>query len=317
MSSNEAGALRVLTVHYNTPELTSRLVRLFPRQTPGGRVITVHVLDNGSTPENRRALQAGLDGLPGVTLQLSDVNLGFGVGNNLLADRDDIDDRDVLWFLNSDTRPNAHCLRLLEEELDKGGFDVVSPLIFSGGGDDEAIWYCGGTISTRELRVRHQLHGARLEEAPERPFTTEFITGTSPMMQASTFRAVGGFPRHYFLYWEDTYLCWRAGQLGVRLGVVPAARLWHEVGGSSGSGRSTTFYYWTARNRFTFARDIGMSPRRLVVGRGGVESLRPLGWALLRERSERLRKARAVVRGTFDGLRQSQIQAAPGAEQVE
>ncbi|MBB3747578.1 hypothetical protein FHT44_000039 [Mycolicibacterium sp. BK634] len=238
-----------------------------------------------------------------MTLQLSEENLGFGVGNNTLAESDFVGDTDTFWFLNSDARPEPGCLERLEEALDAGTFDIVSPLIYSDEGEGEEIWYCGGTISTREMRVRHGFFGSRLSEAPERPFETEFITGTSPMMRVSTFRAIGGFPRNYFLYWEDTFLCWQARRLGFRLGVVPAARLWHEVGGSSGSGRTTTFYYWVSRNRFTFAGDIGISRRRLLVGRGGLESLRPLVWVLIREQEGRLAKARAVVRGTFHGLR--------------
>jgi GT2 family glycosyltransferase len=301
MSNSVRGALRVLTVHYNTPELTARLVREFARQTPGGRAVFIHVLDNGSTPDNRRALQAGLEGLPQVTLELSEINLGFGVGNNKLADSAVIDEADILWFLNSDTRPEPGCLERLENELDSGTFEIVSPLIYSGEGNDELIWYCGGNINTRDLRVQHQLFGARLSEAPDSPFETEFITGTSPMMRASTFRAIGGFPHNYFLYWEDTYLCWKARRLGFRLGVVPAARLWHEVGGSSG-GRSQTFYYWTTRNRFVFASDIGVPRRRLVLGRGAIESLRPLGWALLLERQGRVSKVSAALKGTIRGL---------------
>lgn len=305
MSSSVEGALRILTVHYNTPTLTSRLAREFPHETPRGRPIFIHVLDNGSEPENVRAVQAGLEGLPRVTLQLSDTNLGFGVGNNVLAAGDYVNEGDIFWFLNSDALPQPGCLERLEDELDRGTFDIVSPLIYSGEGSDEAIWYCGGTISTREMRVRHLMHGAPLPEAPEEPFETEFITGTSPMMRVSTFRAVGGFPSHYFLYWEDTFLCWQARHRGYRLGVVPAARVWHEVGGSSGSGRSETFYYWAARNRFVFASDIGIPRRRLVVGRGAIESLRPLAWVLLRERKGRLAKASAVVRGIAHGLRTS------------
>jgi GT2 family glycosyltransferase len=306
MSSSTQGALHVLIVHFNTPELTSRLIRDFPRRTPRGRAVFMHVLDNRSTPQNLNSLRADIEGLPGVTLTFSDSNIGFGEGMNALADSDAIHESDILWLLNPDTRLGAGCLEHLEDELASGDFAVVSPLIYSGDDANPWIWYCGGSISTRDLRLKHQLYGCPLAAAPHRSFETEFVTGAAPMMRASTFRAVGGFPHGYFLYWEDTYFSWKARDLGLRLGVVPSAHLWHHVGASSGSGQSRTFYYWTACNRFVYARDIGVPRRRLLLGRGGFESLRPLARALLVEREERLAKARAAIRGTIRGLRSAQ-----------
>ena len=295
--------MHVLIVHFNTPELTTRLARDFPRKTPHGRSVLIHLLDNCSTSPNLRSLRANIGGMPGVTLEVSDENIGFGEGMNLLAARVVIDESDILWILNPDTRLQAGCLEILEGELDSGDFAVVSPLIYSGEMTDYWIWYCGGSISTRELRVRHQLYGCGLADSPNRPFETEFVTGAAPMMRASTFRTVGGFPRGYFLYWEDVYFCWKARDLGFRLGVVPSAHLWHQVGASSGRDQSRTFHYWHARNRFAFASDIGIPRRRLIFGRGGIESLRPVARALLVEREGRLSKASAAIRGTIRGFR--------------
>ncbi|MCV7177489.1 glycosyltransferase family 2 protein [Mycolicibacterium sphagni] len=292
-----------MTVHYNTPEMTSRLVRDFPRRTPTGRAIFIHVLDNCSTTENLRLLRANIEGLPGVTLVVSDVNLGFGKGMNTIASSDIIDESDILWLLNPDTKLSAGCLELLERELDAGYFAVVAPLIYSGDETDPWIWFCGGSISMRGIHVRHQLYGCKLAEAPDETFETEFVTGAAPMMRASTFRSVGGFPDNYFLYWEDTYLSWKVRSQGSRLGIVPSAHLWHAVGASSGFAQSPTFYYWVARNRFTFAKDIGIPRRRLIFGFGGLESLRPIARAALREPSGRWSKARAAIRGTLSGLR--------------
>jgi N-acetylglucosaminyl-diphospho-decaprenol L-rhamnosyltransferase len=296
--------MHVLIVHFNTPDLTSRLVRDFPQQTPQGRTIVIHVLDNCSTSQNLSILRANIEGLQGVTLEVSNLNIGFGAGMNVLAENHAVDATDILWLLNPDTRLRAGCLELLEAELDSGDFAIVSPLIYSGDEADSWIWYCGGSISTRDLRPRHQLYGCQLADAPHSSFETKFVSGAAPMMRASTFRTVGGFPRGYFLYWEDTHFSWKARDLGFRLGVVPSAQLWHAVGASSGSGQTRTFYYWSARNRFAFASDIGVPRRRLIVGRGGLESLRPVAKALL-EREGRLSKASAAIRGTLDGLRQA------------
>jgi N-acetylglucosaminyl-diphospho-decaprenol L-rhamnosyltransferase len=303
MSTSGRGAMRVLTVHFNTPELTARLVRDFPRQTPLGRDVFIHILDNCSTPQNLYNLRSEIDGLEGVTLEVSNENVGFGEGVNLLAGSDVVDEADILWLLNPDTRLRVGCLEDLENQLVSVDFEVVSPLIYSGDDADPRIWYCGGSICTRQLSVRHLLYGRHPSEAPDDTFETDFITGAAPMMRASIFRALGGFPRGYFLYWEDVFFSWKAHDHGFRLGVVPSAHLWHAVGAASGTGQSRTFYYWSARNRFTFARDIGIPRRRLIFGRGGLHSVRFILKTLV-EREGRLPKARAAIRGTIDGIRQ-------------
>lgn len=301
-ASGGSGAFRLLTVHFNTPELTSSLIRTFPSTTPAGRPVSVHVLDNRSTPGNCCALRDNLEGLSGVQLTMNPENIGFGEGLNQLARSGDFDDKDILWFLNPDTRLQAGCLELLETQIDSSAYAMISPLVYSGEGEESWIWYCGGVVGLRDLRPRHQLFGRSLSDAPTAPFDTEFITGAAPMMRASTFRDVGGFPPGYFLYWEDAYLSWKVRNRGMRLGVVPAAHLWHAVGASSGTGQSPTFHYWFARNRFLFARDIGVPRRRLLMGRGAPETLRIVCKAMV-ERDDRFAKTRAAVRGTISGSR--------------
>lgn len=303
MSDAANAALHVLVVHFNTPDLITSLAKGIPRRTPRGREVLIHVVDNCSTPENARILRENMGEMAGVTLEFNSNNIGFGAGMNQLAGRSEIAPTDLVWLLNPDTQLQPGCLDQLERALDNGEFSVVSPLICSGDGTSSWIWYCGGSVGPRDLRVQHRLWGQPRSQAPTEPFETEFVTGAAPMMTAATFHTVGGFPAGYFLYWEDTYFSWKARALGLRLGVVPAAHLWHAAGASSGHGQSQTFYYWFTRNRFAYASDTGVPRRRLMSGRGGFETLRPLVRAL-KEPNDRFPKARAAVRGTIDGLRQ-------------
>ncbi|MUL76170.1 glycosyltransferase family 2 protein [Mycolicibacterium sp. CBMA 226] len=316
LSSTSAGTLHTLIVHFNTPELTSALVRDMPCRTPAGRRLVVHILDNSSTESNLEVLRSNVRDIEFATIQASNENIGFGAGMNLLASRDDIESTDILWLLNPDTRLDSGCLERLESELDAGEFSIISPLIFSGDYPNTWIWYCGGSIDRESIRVQHLDYKSPLSGARRDVFETDFITGAAPMLRASTFRDLGGFPDRYFLYWEDTYLSWKAHQLGLRLGVVPTARLWHAGGAASGGHArqsiSTTTYYWSARNRFVFARDTGVPRRRLLAGSGGIESVRLIAMAAL-EREERLLKIRSAVRGAWDGLRQYDRSAQPNA----
>jgi len=302
VSEQTLGALPILIVHFNTPELTNALLRDLPARSPLGREIFVHVRDNSSTRPNLEKLQECITALPNVTLSTGP-NIGYGEALNSLVEEPTVKDTDIIWILNPDTRVGTDCIEALEVELASNRYDVVSPLIYSGEPNNSWIWYCGGSWDTRSLRVTHRHYGLPVSESPIDPFETEFMTGAAPMMSVATFRTVGGFPLGYFLYWEDVHFSWRARLLGFRLGVVPSAQLWHAVGAASGSGQSTTYYYWSARNRFVFAREVGVSRWQLVLGRGSATSLRPLARAMLKERNRRLAKTGAAIRGTIAGFR--------------
>lgn len=301
MDDEARSVFHVLIVHYNTPDLTSRLVRRFPQVTPSGREVRVHILDNASSPENIQRLTGLLHEVGHVSLKFNDTNVGFGEGINTLAGNLDSGGDDIFWILNPDTQLIGNCIEALELELAAFRFDIVSPLICSGEGDDLWIWYCGGSIDYRSLRIQHQFYSLPVNEAPCQSFATEFLTGAAPMMLASTFHKVGGFPTDYFLYWEDTYFSWKARALGLSLGVVPAASIWHAGGASSGRGLSQTFYYWFSRNRFIFASDLGIALSSLIFGVGILETVRPVARAL-RDDSERFAKACASIRGTVAGI---------------
>jgi GT2 family glycosyltransferase len=90
--------------------------------------------------------------------------------------------------------------------------------------------------------------------------------------------------------------------MGYQLGVVPIAHVWHAVGASSNDSQSKNFYFWSARNRFIYASDVGLTRRQLILGRGALNSLRFVASALS-QRNSRFTKALAALRGTFAGFK--------------
>lgn len=299
------GVLRVLIVHFNTPDMAVRLVRSLPRRSPAGRDVLIEITDNASSAESLRELQNMVAHQGNVHLRVNEQNVGFGEAHNQMAFASDVGENDVLWLLNPDVELTHNALEDLEGELDRGAYSAVSPLIVSGDGDARWIWFAGGTLDERRVRVRHLRYGDRMvpiEKAD--PFPTEFLTGAALMIKASVFRRVGGFPKGYFLYWEDAMLSWKVRGLGETMAVVPMATIWHAVGASSGTGETPTFFYWAARNRVQFAVDTGHSFWDLLVGAGSMETYRFLLRAL-RGREGRLSRLWAATRGTWNGLSRS------------
>jgi N-acetylglucosaminyl-diphospho-decaprenol L-rhamnosyltransferase len=106
------------------------------------------------------------------------------------------------------------------------------------------------------------------------------LSGCALLIPRSTFQAVGPFDERYFLYWEEVDWQLRAIEAGYSCWLVPAARVRHARGGSSGPAdprRAVLFHTSTRR----FLRRWLPHPRRglvlLALGCGQIARL--LAWS--------------------------------------
>jgi N-acetylglucosaminyl-diphospho-decaprenol L-rhamnosyltransferase len=76
--------------------------------------------------------------------------------------------------------------------------------------------------------------------APTPVADTAAVPGCAMLVRRAAWQQLGGFDERYFLYWEDTDLCWRAWLLGWRVLEDFEAYVYHERGGSAASQRWDT-----------------------------------------------------------------------------
>jgi N-acetylglucosaminyl-diphospho-decaprenol L-rhamnosyltransferase len=211
---------------------------------PGTRVA---VCENGSGGEEGLRLRQAIDdhGWGGwCTLSALAVNLGFTGGNNaILRPALQSQDRpDYVLLLNPDTvvRPNA--LRALVDFMDRtpqagiagsrledpdgtpqcSAFRFQSPL-----GEFEGNLKLGPV--SRLLR--------RWVVAPpvrDDSFETDWVSGASMMVRRQVFEDTGLLDEGYFTYFDDIDFCFNARKKGWPCWYVPASRVVHLVGRSTG-----------------------------------------------------------------------------------
>ncbi|MFN8502092.1 glycosyltransferase family 2 protein [Kouleothrix sp.] len=79
------------------------------------------------------------------------------------------------------------------------------------------------------------------DEPPPRAATlvaeTAAVPGCALAIRRAAWQQLGGFDERFFLYWEDTDLCWRAWLLGWRVLEDFEALVYHPRGGSGGGAR--------------------------------------------------------------------------------
>jgi GT2 family glycosyltransferase len=194
-------------------------------------------------------------------------NGGFAYGNNrpIANLLDSPDSPEFFWLLNPDTVVHVGaCSELIR-------FMVAHPNVGIAGSRLEDP---DGTLQVSAFRdhsvVSEFLSGARLgvanillsrwvvpqAKAYAKPVKVDWVSGASFMVRKSVFEQVGLLDEAYFMYFEEVDFCIRARKTGWECWYVPASRVVHFVGASSGitdnkeKAKRRPAYWFESRRRF-------------------------------------------------------------------
>jgi GT2 family glycosyltransferase len=82
------------------------------------------------------------------------------------------------------------------------------------------------------------------------PFSVDFVLGATMMLRREVIQQTGMFDEGFFMYCEEIDWAWRIREAGWDVQCIPAARVVHLAGQSTGQARpETTLYLWTSRLR--------------------------------------------------------------------
>jgi GT2 family glycosyltransferase len=221
----------------------------------------VIVVDNGSADESVSTIRAAF---PEVTVLETSANLGFTGGNNVGIEYALKAGAEYVYLLNNDTvcAPDALSALITAAE-EEPGLGLLTPVIHYYD-EPEEIWFGGSRI---DLSLGVALHdNSRVPTLVEQPREIPWASGCAMLLRAEVVKRLGGFDDRYFLIWEDVDLSMRVRQSGSRIGLVPAARIYHKVSRSF-AGLSWMGRYYHTRNRLLLVRSHA-STRHVAVAVG-------------------------------------------------
>ncbi len=280
-----SGTVSVIMVVYRTgPALYESIRRVLADPMTDEFV----VVDNGSSPEEARWLDAAAAADRRMKLLRGQGNVGFARGANMGALASS---GRVLVFLNPDAFLEDGCLQSLTEALALAPSPrMVGARVLNADGSEQRGARRGELTPvttflslTRLSRVglfrRFEVHQ---EHAPtpcgrERVAT---ISGACFAMTREDFSAMGGFDESYFLHVEDVDLCWRVRQSGGAVLFDPRARVTHL--GSTSLKAPVLVEYWKGVGLARYFRKRANNTRRRILAICmtplivGVSVLRPL-----------------------------------------
>jgi GT2 family glycosyltransferase len=254
-------------------------------------------VDNGSTDSSPSAVR---ERFPAVTLIENGQNLGYSGGNNVGIRAAFERGADWVLLVNNDATLAADAVR----ELDAVACARPRAGILGGkvllSDPTDRVWFAGQRFNAR-LGYSGRPRGYRKADGPRYADVraVDRVVGACMAVSRGLVEAVGLFDEELFAYVEDVDWALRARRAGFEVLIVPKARAWHRIAGSSGGeSASTTSMYYGVRNTIVVSEryrplPVGLREARRLVVAGSFAARALLGDA-------RGAMLRAVLEGARD-----------------
>lgn len=191
------------------------------------------VVDNASSDGSRDFFKD----LTSIKYIYLDHNLGFGKANNIGAE---YARGKYLFFLNSDTLLRNNAVQILSDFIESDPpCGAVGGNLYNINGKPtisfERIF--PGIAHTFNLFTHNLINQFRygkntIFNNSKKPLKVAYISGADFMIPKVLFDKLNGFSPDFFMYYEETDLCFRLQKLGYSVKSVPAAEIFHLEGGS-------------------------------------------------------------------------------------
>ena len=220
----------VVTVTYNSTDAVTEFLASVP--AAGATVGEVIVAENASAEaeETRAVAEAA-----GARFLLLPGNLGYGSGVAAAIDAAH-DDYDYVLVSNPDVVLEPGSVDVLVEAADElPGGGSFGPKILTAEGD---VYPSARQLPSLRTGVAHAAFGRiwprnpwtvayRAERENDRRRNAGWLSGACLLIRPEAYRAIGGFDRSYFMYFEDVDLGERLGRAGWANVYVPDAVITH------------------------------------------------------------------------------------------
>jgi len=265
--------LLVVITNYRVAHLTIDCLRSIAKEIESVPGMQVAVCENGTGDDSAERIQKAIadNGWgPWCTLIVLKINIGFTGGSNILI-RPALNSKNppqYVLLLNADTlvRPNAFktLVDFMDEHPNAGiaGSRLEDP----DGTLQRSVFRFPSPLGEFEASVNLGLVSRLLGRwvvAPPVPNEVReagWVSGASIIVRPEVFRDIGLLDEGYFTFYEDVDFCFNARKAGWSIWYVPASRVVHLVGQSTGlmvkKPKRQPAYAFQARRRY-FLKNYG------------------------------------------------------------
>jgi len=203
------------------------------------------LVDNGSKKEIYTELISKLQDNKKITILRSNLNGGFGFGNNIGIRYGYKRGTEYFLILNNDTIINTNTIKSLVTEMEKSDeIGIVFPIILLQNNQNERIVNSiGGEFCVFGF-ANDRGFGKRYEQIRNKINNRFFYApGTCFLISRKLIKQSGIFDENIFLYWEDVDLSWRARLSNYKIRIVTNDFIIHKLNISTGKRKNPLKLY--------------------------------------------------------------------------
>ena len=211
--------------------------------------LEVVLVDNGSTD---RSVDYVAKNYPNVKIITNGKNLGFAAGNNVGIKKAK---GDYVILLNNDTEVDPNWVKEMVHVAESDPLIAACQPKILNFYDRTKFEYAGGAGGFIDM-YGYPLARGRVFEYVERDHGQYddssdifWASGTAMLIRRSALNRTGLLDESFFIYHEETDLCWRFHLSGYRVVFVPSAKIFHK-GGATFKRKPYASWYLLHRNDF-------------------------------------------------------------------
>ncbi|MFV0530347.1 MAG: glycosyltransferase family 2 protein [Flavobacteriales bacterium] len=201
------------------------------------------IIDNGSTDGTLEKIH---EYYPEIHLMKTGKNLGFGGANNIGIEWACKQGAEYIFLLNQDAWIEPFTIqKLIEASRKHLDFGVLSPIHLNGKGDalDENF---SNFIVPHKCKDLYS--DMVLQKYSKNIYGLPFINAAAWLINKKCIDRVGGFNPSFFHYEEDGNYCQRVLYHGMKIGVVPTIKIYHDR-----EERGENIYFVNEKKKFVRA----------------------------------------------------------------
>jgi GT2 family glycosyltransferase len=287
----------VVVVNCNGGQDTLKCLRSVAASNPAPERFVL--VDNGSTDGTRDLIETSYNGPVPLSTVWLPTNVGPAEARNIGAR---YASSAYIAFLDNDT---VVCKSWLKEALATAvafQADCVQCKLLQGSDSSriDSLGYLLGPCGFPRHIVRQ---GATDGPELQRPRLLFGVKSAAMVIGREAFAKAGGFDAFFFIYGEETDLCWRVLRSGGRIVLSPQSVVIHNAGGTRRflpQQANTLLYRLGTRNYIRMVAK-NSPPRRVFVDLAGHIAIW-LGTAALQTSRGRFQRARLILQGVVDAL---------------
>lgn len=150
---------------------------------------------------------------------------GFGANHNAAFQRCN---QDFFCPLNPDIVLNENPFPSLLQALQETGAALVAPRVYSLAGEiEDSVRYFPTVLGLLKKLIFCDKGTVIL--SGQQAQVIDWVAGMFMLFDSTAFRLLQGFDPHYFLYYEDVDICYRARQKSLKVLIVPTVSVTHDA----------------------------------------------------------------------------------------